>query len=493
MNNNYIWNILRTVKKTPYLYISNGIVNGTLDYTKYFDILMDTIVQNGFGPTYTSRFLYLSNCLLYYLSVCIFQNINILSEEKLIPIYGSISQEDLNKCISTVFKQLYDDYSIPFPSTFRDYFTSIDGLSDVIKGYITNSKLFLEYRKQQDSGWNTDSSSLDYPNKGKFIDVTDFNQDLSGIQEYSWTPLKVNGSIKNYLTPYFGDIPLLDGLNKDTYLTFATNSYPTEDQRNNEMNELNVLYKHLTDKQKVIAEYFEGGPGSVSPPGQWNIFMYYTLLSMNANTNETLKCFYLLNTVLYNAGVVTWKIKKEFMQSRPIQDIRQGISNMENIYLSDAYFMDPNNPPTNPKNEYMPYQKSNFVTPPFPDYTSGHSAFSSSAATCIKALFNNTQPFEISFVPFSEKHKKYIAPFLEKTDDICTIYNINVKNKTSNMNPLIPNCNISLLFNTWDEIAYYSGMSRLYGGIHTASSNVVGIQLGKNICNDILKLKNIHV
>ena len=475
--------------------------NGTFEYLTYFEIFLDTIVKNNFGPTYTTRFLYLANVLLFYLEIYTnySSDSSLLTEPELSLVNNdSIPQEQITKAISTVFKQLYDDYNILLSPEFGPYYTDLTGLSQNTVNYITSCKKFLQYRKDNDNdgqghNWNTNAADLPFPNKGKYIDVFDFTQDLSSIQTYSWTPLSINGSKKEYLTPYFGDSPLvLDDLDKQKYLTFADKNFPTETQRKLEIDDLNVVFKTLSDKQKVIAEYFEGGSKSVSPPGQWNIFLYYAMLSLKFTDYEFCKNMYLLNTILYTSGVVTWKIKKTYMQSRPIQDLRQGISGLDKVYLNDAYYLNPDTPVTSDKGEYIPYQKSNFITPPFPDYTSGHSAFSSSAANFVKYVTKNIQPFDIQFVPFSDKHKKYISPMLENTDDICTIYNINVKNKTSQIDSRIPNCNTSLIFNTWDEIAYYSGLSRIYGGIHTQSSNIVGIQLGRMICEDILKIKKLQ-
>ena len=394
--------------------------------------------------------------------------------------------------VTYTFSVIYTHFNIPFPvERFGPTLKPLTKIYGTAKWAIDNCLLFLN-QMNSDDNWKKDETTLDYPNKGKFIDVFDFTQDLSTIENYSWTPLKINDSLKKYLTPFFGESSLLDGLNKDKYIEFATNNYPTNEQKQKEIEELNVIYKNLDDVKKSIAEYFEGGPGTVSPPGQWNIFFFYALSSLKYKPFDVTYYFYILNTVLYNSAIVTWKVKKIFLQSRPIQDIRKEIvTSLEDVYSRNGYYDDPNNPTKISKNQYLPYQIDNFVTPPFPDYTSGHSAFSNSAATIINHLLNFKQPVDIDFIEFSDKHKKYIAKFLENSTVKSTVTNVNIQNKSSLIDSNIPNCNVSLLFNSWEDIAFNSGMSRIYGGIHTNSSNIVGLHLGKMIAEDIIKIKKL--
>ena len=39
-----------------------------------------------------------------------------------------------------------------------------------------------------------------------------------------------------------------------------------------------------------------------------------------------------------------------------------------------------------PGEQWLPYQLGTFITPPFPEFVSGHSTFSSSAAEILKPL-----------------------------------------------------------------------------------------------------------
>jgi hypothetical protein len=475
-------------------------ISGVLNFDKYFEILLDTIFNNSFGPTFTSRFSYFSYTMLYYME-CIMSrnNMNIITEQELTKTNNeTIEQDVLDKTISTVFKKLYSDFNISsFPSEFGEYYINYDNLQDNVKQYILNCKRFLENKKNENDGnghvWNSNASDLNYENKGKFIDTNNFNQDLSEIVEYKWVPLKINGIVKNYLTPYIGEMSLPSNLDKEIYLNYASENFPSEVQRKNEIEDLNTIYKSLNDIQKTTAEVFEGGSGTVSPPGQMNIITYYVLNSLNMKDQMFLH-FYLLNTILYSSAIVTWKIKRTYMQSRPLQDIRQGINDkLHQIYLSHSFYDNQDEPKKYNKEEYTPYQKDNFVTPPFPDFTSGHSCFTSSAMNFIQELTNGLQPSDIDFIPFSLKHKRYFCPMLAYSLDNSDVSTFNVKNKTSSINNEIPNCNVSLIYNYWDDISNASGMSRLYGGIHTMTANIVGLQLGKMISNDVLKSKNIII
>ena len=88
-------------------------------------------------------------------------------------------------------------------------------------------------------------------------------------------------------------------------------------------------------------------------------------------------------------------------------------------------------------------------TPPFPEYTSGHSTITASAATVLTNLYGDNVAFEDS----SDYH--YIG----------------LKRK----------------FNSFQQAAAECSMSRVYGGIHYIISVNTGAEMGKQVGGLVIK------
>ncbi len=101
--------------------------------------------------------------------------------------------------------------------------------------------------------------------------------------------------------------------------------------------------------------------------------------------------------------------------------------------------------------DWMPYQSADFVTPPFPEYVSGHSTFSKAAAYILHA-YTKKESFEGCFL---------------------------VKKGSSRIEPgKTPSVDIMLEWPTLTAAAEEAGISRLYGGIHFKRGNELGQKLG---------------
>ena len=99
----------------------------------------------------------------------------------------------------------------------------------------------------------------------------------------------------------------------------------------------------------------------------------------------------------------------------------------------------------------MPFQPAFFPTPPFAEYTSGHSAFSSAAAEVLKR-FTGSDNFGASAT---------IAPRSFKAE------------------PSAPEVAVVLTWPSFTEAADQAGLSRLYGGIHFRDADVTGRAIGR--------------
>jgi len=99
---------------------------------------------------------------------------------------------------------------------------------------------------------------------------------------------------------------------------------------------------------------------------------------------------------------------------------------------------------------WAPYQRTNFVTPAFPGYFSGHSTFSRSAAEVLAAITGSSY-FPGGLGAFSN----YVLGFENG-----------------------PSQPITLQWATYFDAADQAGISRIYGGIHPPIDNLAGRKAG---------------
>lgn len=216
---------------------------------------------------------------------------------------------------------------------------------------------------------------------------------------------------------------------------------------------------HLTVEQKVIAEYWADGPNSELPPGHWTEFASFVVergvigglpRSGQLGLGDTVKLFFALGNAILDASIATWDAKRHFDSVRPITAIRHlfrgkrirgwagpGLGTQE--MLGEAW---------------RPFQQPTFPTPPFAEFTSGHSAFSMAAATVLRR-FTGSDRFGF---------------FYAQTDPL-------------KADPTEPVAGTLLSWSTFTGAAREAGESRLYGGIHFYEGNVVGLDIGRR-CGD---------
>ena len=201
----------------------------------------------------------------------------------------------------------------------------------------------------------------------------------------------------------------------------------------NEVKELGAAVGSTrTQEQTQIALFWADGAGTETPPGHWNGIAQIIAAGQGNTLEENARLFALLNIAMADAAICAWDAKYTFHFWRPVTAI-----NFAEPDLIWASFI---------------------VTPPFPDYVSGHSTFSGAAATVL-ALFYGTEDL----------------PFTTGSDSLSGVYRS---------------------FPTCLDAAEEAAVSRLYGGIHFRSANEDGLQAGISIGewtdNHYLQLKSNH-
>jgi hypothetical protein len=315
------------------------------------------------------------------------------------------------------------------------------------------------------------------------VDGTTVNN-ISGFpQPHQWTRLTVQNKKQNYLT-YSWDNVLSSCLTTADEETIQESVEPaTGIARDAEIDAVKDIAANLNDEHKIIAELWAGGPGTVSPP-----LMFIWFWKEYIRILPTITCPNIMFSLqdlaihLFEGGRITWRLKAAHMEARPIQEIRRRYSGQ--LITSWNGMVD--------GSQWIPYQEANFVTPPFADFPSGHSHFSKAFALTMNKWFGTTI---IKNTTFYDK-QTLICP-LFKSDQTVPYGNFIIHSGDSIIQPgLVPSNNLTLTFNTWDDIADQAGLSRLYGGIHAITAHTSSQQTAVKVDNYInstwdIQLNNI--
>jgi hypothetical protein len=207
----------------------------------------------------------------------------------------------------------------------------------------------------------------------------------------------------------------------------------------------------LTERQKVIAEYWADGPRSELPPGHWCLLAQFVSARDGHGDDDDVLLFFALANALSDAAIAAWDAKRTYDSARPITAVRylmQGKTITGYGPLGVAGGLRPIAGET-----WIPYQPATFPTPPFPEHVSGHSTFSAAAAEVLQR-FTGNDVFGYS----------YTKPAHSMT-----------------LEPGLPSADVTLGWATFSDAADEAGQSRVYGGIHFDNANVAGKDLGRKV------------
>jgi PAP2 superfamily len=172
---------------------------------------------------------------------------------------------------------------------------------------------------------------------------------------------------------------------------------------------------HLTDEQKAIARFWsDDAMLSTTPPGHWIQIAFQVFNREATPLDREVDLLARLSIVMADAFISCWTTKYEFDLVRPVTYIRANIDPAFNPIL---------------------------ITPPFPEYPSGHSTQSAAAAEVMTQFFGDNYAFEdASHVRDGLPPRKF-ASFRAAADE--------------------------------------AGISRLYGGIHFRTAIERGLDQGR--------------
>jgi hypothetical protein len=119
------------------------------------------------------------------------------------------------------------------------------------------------------------------------------------------------------------------------------------------------------------------------PNGEWSTMDIETISRKRGHSvDDDVKLFFTLGNALMDAGIAAWAWKLKYDFVRPITGIRELYRGRQVVSWLGPYkgygLVD--------GGSWMPYQELRVVTPPFPEYVSGHSTFSAAGAQVIRTL-----------------------------------------------------------------------------------------------------------
>ena len=312
--------------------------------------------------------------------------------------------------------------------------------------------------------------------------------------------------------------------------------------------------KVTTDEFKLVAEFWEDGGGTAFPPGTWMTFAQFLSARDGHSTDMDAKLFLAMGNAVMDAGIATWETKIEYDYARPIRAIRDlgtlGLLGEEReedgsviteavfdpvsgmmmdvpvLYVEafggfvdgvgsprEALFDTDNGVGFIPTTEFVTFQRPGDSSPPFAEYTSGHSAFSAAGARVLRLFNEEEKGFEfgsaegqsdyfgatVEFAPSSSQFETGVPDStvvleldtFEFSEGILvpgsggTVWNGEQELTSEQLEMLLTE-------NTINELnlsaADQGGLSRLFGGIHFLDGDKNGRTLGEQVGESAFEL-----
>ena len=264
-----------------------------------------------------------------------------------------------------------------------------------------------------------------------------------------WQPLVVGGVTQTYVAPFWGNVTPFALESIYQYEVSPPAKFGSPEYIEESLEALSYSAT-LTDLQKMIAEYWANGPHTELPPGHWNLFANFVSHRDHHTLDQDVTMFFAMNNAMLDASVWSWGLKRVYVSVRPITSIHYLYENT----TVTAWGGPGLGTQTIPGASWQPYQAVTFVTPPFPEFPSGHSTFSRAAAEVLRE-FTGSDVFgeSVTFAPGSSGTESGITPVAAMT----------------------------LSWALFSDAANEAGISRRYGGIHFQHADLEGRRIGEKI------------
>ncbi|MEN8886946.1 MAG: T9SS type A sorting domain-containing protein, partial [Winogradskyella sp.] len=273
------------------------------------------------------------------------------------------------------------------------------------------------------------------------------------------------------------------------------------------------------DYTRVLAEFWADGPHSETPPGHWFTILNYVNDhpqfekrfegegAILTPLEWDVKSYFILGGGMHDSAISAWSVKGWYDYIRPISAIRtmaeNGQStdptlpnyNVAGIPLLPNYIevVEEGDPLAGFSNQHIgkiklftwrghdfisntetqqagvgwiladdwyPYQRPTFVTPPFAGYVSGHSTFSRAAAELMTKITGS------AFFPGG------LGEFTAKANEFLVFEEG-------------PSVDVVLQWATYRDASDQTSLSRIWGGIHPPADDIPGRFIGQAVADDV--------
>jgi hypothetical protein len=366
--------------------------------------------------------------------------------------------ENKNKAISfaayTTLVDLFPSRAGDFALQMKELGYAVDGsdTSTPAKIGATTAKAVIEFRHKDGAN-----------QLGGYADTTGYqpvNTPDKVDDRWRWQPLRVPlgdpfGKVQKALTPQWATVVPFGMTSQFGHDVPGPPKLPNGDWSSEDIETAVKDTAHLDDPSKIKAEYWADGPNSEFPPGHRAVFAQATSRKRHHSLDDDVKLYFALGNALMDASIAAWAWKFKYDYVRPITGIHEEYRGRQVVSWLGPYkgygLVD--------GERWIPYQELTVVTPPFPEYVSGHSTFSGAGARVL-FLFTGSDTFGAS---------------------------VTVKAGASRIEPRTPAQpgtpagDVTLSWPTFSAAAGEAGMSRRYGGIHFESGDLLGRALGRDV------------
>lgn len=270
-----------------------------------------------------------------------------------------------------------------------------------------------------------------------------------------WQPLRVSDgqgglTTQRFILPHWGLVTPFSLTSGSQFRpAFVPNLYPSEGY-SRQVREILDYSAGLTDERKVIAEYWSDGPRTELPPGHWMSLAQWVSRRDHHSLDDDVKMFFALGNAMLDVSIAVWDCKRAFDYVRPVTAVRFLMKGQQVQAWGGPF----KGTQLVSGETWQPYQPAATVTPSFPEFSSGHSAFSAAGAEVLRRA-TGSDVFGASFT---------------------------FKAGASRIEPgQVPATDVVLSWATFSEAADQAGLSRRYGGIHFVEADLQSRAMGRLI------------
>lgn len=225
----------------------------------------------------------------------------------------------------------------------------------------------------------------------------------------------------------------------------------------------------LTPEQKAIVEFMRDGPRSTGQSGHWLKFALAVSGRDKNDLDTDVKLFFTVGNTAMDAFIACWEAKRYYDSSRPWTLVRH-------YYAGQKIkgWVGPGEGVSEiPAERWHPYSPDTFVTPPFPGFPSGHSTIS---AACAEALRLFTGSDKAGF-----EEKRHAGEITEAGFSCQKMQQLDGRPLAEILGDAHASCDVTLMLPTFTEAAEMAGISRVMGGYHIQSDNILALKLGREV------------